>query len=153
VNDLHRLPQPKRIVVRTREMGTVEAREDRLLEFAVPILGFESYRRFVILPEPSAPPFHWLQSADEPELAFPVVRAADMGMIYTAETPGLRPLGARRWSEVEPWIIVVIPEGGDGLRMNFSAPIAVNQRTGLAGQIVVGETPVVEQQAVGAAAW
>ena len=58
--------------VQTTRFGTVEVAEERVLTFPSGLLGFASYRRFVLLQPDEEGVFYWLQSADTPELAFVV---------------------------------------------------------------------------------
>ena len=101
------------------------------------MLGFESFREFAILPDPAAEPFHWLQSLEDPALAFPIVRSEELNIAYAGAESALDVVGATRWEEVEAWVVVVIPRDGGRMRVNLRAPIAANRRAGRAGQIVV----------------
>ena len=120
-------------------MGTVEIREDQVLEFAGPILGFESHRRFAILPAPDAGPFHLPQSLEDSQLAFLVVSREELGVAYRAEPEPLRKVGASSWDHVKVWMLVVIPPNGEPMQVNLRAPVVVNPETRLAAQIVMQE--------------
>jgi len=120
----------------TREMGVVNVRPDQRFDFVVPILGFEPFRSFAVLPDHGAPPFHWLQSLEDKSLAFPLVEAAELEIVYEGGEECLAPLGALAWDEVQCWIIVVIPADGSPMRVNLRAPIVVNPLNSLAGQII-----------------
>ena len=127
------------MLLETREMGAIEIASEEILTFAIPVLGFEAYKRFVIVPDPEAPPFNWLQSVEEKQVAFPVVRAEEIAAAYHETDQALAQLGASGWDQVDTWIIVVIPRDGSGIFANLRAPVVVNARTKLAGQIVVRE--------------
>ena len=127
------------MLLETREMGAIEIAPEDILTFAVPILGFEAYKRFVIVPDPEAPPFNWLQSVEEKQVAFPAVRAEEICTAYHENPQALAQLGASDWEQVDAWVIVVIPQDGSGIFANLRAPIVVNADTRLAGQIVVRE--------------
>ena len=122
---------------RTKQMGIVDVATDQIFEFTSPMLGFESFRKFAILPDHAAEPFHWLQSLEDPSLAFPVVNAEELNIAYAGTERALDVVGAASWEEVETWVVVVIPRDDEQMRVNLRAPIAANRRTGLAGQIVV----------------
>ena len=124
-------------------MGVVEIAPEQVLDFVAPILGFESYRRFVILPDPDASPFHWLQSVEEKGVAFPVVSAVEIDVDYRSDAESLAQFGASGWDKVNPWIILIIPRDGSEMRVNLRAPVVVNPGTRLGGQIVLrDEYPV-----------
>ncbi len=121
----------------TRELGTVDIDPGDIVEFSMPILGFESYKKFAILSVPDAEPFHWLQSLEEKELAFPVVRAEELGVSYRADPEDMDCLDASSQEEVTWWVLVVIPADGGQLRVNLRAPVLVNPKGRLAAQIIV----------------
>jgi len=125
--------------VRTRDLGEVEVAPERVFEFVSPLLGFEAYRRFAIVPMPNAAPFHSLQSLEERGLAFPLVSAEEFAVVFAGPTDDLAPLGADSWKDVECWIIVGIPGEGAPLRPNLKAPVVVCPKTGRAAQLVLVE--------------
>lgn len=120
-------------------MGDVEVRPDQVFEFVAPILGFEPFRDFAILPDLTAVPFHWLQSLEEKGLAFPVVSAEELDIAYRGGEESLGVVGAASWDQVQCWIIVVVPRDGSPMRVNLRAPVVANPRNGLAGQIILTE--------------
>ena len=125
---------------RTRQLGVVEIAKDKVLYLVAPLLGFEAFRKYALIPVPSAQPFFCLQSLEEPQLAFPVILADELGMAYPIRTDDLRRVGATSADEVACWIVAALPAGGAGkLRLNLHAPILVNARKQLAAQIVLGD--------------
>jgi len=123
--------------IQTRETGPVEINPEDVIEFSSPIIGFEKFRRFVIVPAPDAPPFHWLQSLEELQVAFPLVSASELGVAYKAGSQVRKKLRATSHNELEFWVIVTIPAGNAETRVNLRAPIVVNRRARTAGQIVM----------------
>jgi len=123
--------------IQTREAGPVEINPEDVIEFSSPIIGFEKFRRFVIVPAPDAPPFHWLQSLEELQIAFPLVSASELGVAYTVSSHVAGKLGATSHNELEFWVIVTIPVGQGQTRVNLRAPIVVNRRDRTAAQIVM----------------
>ena len=129
--------------IETREIGAVEVAPGQILDFVAPLLGFERYRKFALLPVPEAAPFHWLQSLQEKELAFLAVSAEELEIAYRSEKQDLDGVGASSWDEVECWVLVVVPEDGGSIRVNLRAPVVVHTETKLAAQIIVrDEYPV-----------
>ena len=125
---------------RTRQLGVVEVAKDKVLCLVAPLLGFEAYRKYALIPVPAAQPFFCLQSLEEPQLAFPVIAADELGMAYPIRTDDLRRVAAASADEVACWIVAALPAGGAGkLRLNLHAPVLVNVRKQLAAQIVVGD--------------
>ena len=61
--------------VMTLRFGEIEIDESRIIEMPVGIIGFED-RRFVIISPDRYGQFFWLQSLDNPDLAFVVTDPA-----------------------------------------------------------------------------
>ena len=59
------------ITVKSVRFGDFAVVANSLIEFPVGVIGFPEHRRFVMLEH--KPPFCWLHSVDDPNLAFVVV--------------------------------------------------------------------------------
>jgi len=55
--------------VHTSRFGTLEVKDDRFLHFPDGLLGFPNLRRYVLIDYKDTP-LKWLQSADDPDVAF-----------------------------------------------------------------------------------
>jgi flagellar assembly factor FliW len=120
-------------------LGAVEVPKDRILCFVAPLLGFESFRKYALLPVPGAKPFFCLQSLEEPQLAFPVVREDELAVEYPLSPEDLRRVAAVSRDQATCWVVVVLPADGTALRPNWCAPLIVNEKKQLAAQIVVSD--------------
>jgi flagellar assembly factor FliW len=56
--------------VQTSRFGAVDVDEHRMIHFPEGLLGFPKHKEFVLLEDKPGSPFCWLQSLDDPELAF-----------------------------------------------------------------------------------
>ncbi len=54
----------------TARFGKVEVDDQSIITFTQPIIGFQEFRRFVILDGPDDGGLKWLQSTDAEDLAF-----------------------------------------------------------------------------------
>jgi flagellar assembly factor FliW len=131
---------------RTKELGIVEVEKSRVLCFIAPLLGFEAFRKYALLPVPGCKPFFVLQSLEEPQLAFPVVRAEELTLAYrgracaTLVSAGdLQSVAAASPDDVACWIVVALPKDDTPLRLNLRAPLIVNEEKQLAAQVILGE--------------
>src|ERR1700748_25286 len=59
--------------IQTSRFGSVSIEAEDVLTFPEGLLGFNELRRFVLLDDPSDEIFAWLQSCDEPGVAFPLL--------------------------------------------------------------------------------
>lgn len=61
--------------VETTRFGTLEIAPEAIVTFSEGLLGFPNLKRFVLIEHPGGP-FEWLQSVDEPAMAFPTLDPA-----------------------------------------------------------------------------
>ena len=69
--------------VDTTRFGKIEIAEKELITFPWGIPGFEELKSYVLL-EYKNGPFQWLQSVEEPSVAFVVCAPDFLGMVYSA---------------------------------------------------------------------
>lgn len=56
--------------VQTSRFGSIEVDEHRMIHFPEGLLGFPKHKEFALLEDKPGSPFFWLQSLDDPGLAF-----------------------------------------------------------------------------------
>jgi flagellar assembly factor FliW len=120
--------------------GTLDIKDDTVLTFPSGLLGFPECRRYVILDHDTDAPFKWLQSLDEPALAFVIldpaliladyrIEAADEAIV---EVQGGEP------DELSTAVILTIPSTDPGqITANLRGPLLMNPRTRLGKQLVL----------------
>ncbi len=128
---------------RTRQLGVMEVAKDKILCFVVPLLGFASFRKYVLLPVPGARPFFCLQSLEEPQLTFPVLHADELAIEYPLSPDDLRRVAAASKDEITCWVVVALPADGTPFRPNLRAPVVVNGKKQLAAQIVISDERLI----------
>ena len=69
--------------VNTTRFGIIEVAEKELISFPWGVPGFEQLKSYVLL-EYKNGPFQWLQSVEEPAVAFVVCSPDFLGLVYTA---------------------------------------------------------------------
>ena len=132
--------------ITTRDFGMLEIDEKEVIEFRLPIYGFETLKRFVLLYDDTVPgPFGWLQSLEDPSACFILV---DPQAVYPHYTPELGS-EIERLLELEPEdccvlrSVTVIPEDFQKTTINLKSPVVINPRTRLAAQVILdAEYPV-----------
>jgi flagellar assembly factor FliW len=58
------------VTVQTSRFGSIEVEENRRIHFPEGLLGFSKHKAFALLEDKPGSPFFWLQSLDDPQLAF-----------------------------------------------------------------------------------
>ena len=129
------------MVLETKNFGEVEIKEEDIIFFEYGIPGFESMTKFVILGKTDAPddPFLWLQSTENPNLAFVIMNPRDLVFDYEAEidmfTANL--LKIKDENDALIYCIVTVPQDISKISINLKAPIIINAKDNRGCQVVL----------------
>ena len=125
--------------IQTSRFGTVTISNDDLLLFPEGILGFNDLRNFVLLEDPSDEIFAWLQSCENPGIAFPVLEPELFTTAYsvTLSKSDLEALGLREQTGFRVFTIVTIPEDPINMTANLKAPLVINVKKRVGRQCVL----------------
>lgn len=128
--------------IATSRFGTIDCPEQALLAVPAGILGFPASTRYVVLDHDRDVPFKWLQSVDEPALAFviadPVLFAPEYRVVLLEQDT--RDLGVRSSDDLLIFVIVTIPLD-DPIRFtaNLRGPVVVNRHARIGKQVILQE--------------
>lgn len=125
--------------VRTTRFGDIDVEESAVITFTQPILGFQEYRRFVLLPGPTDSPLRWLQSTESGELAFIVMNPRAVMPDYEVRigSQEMAELAVQSVEELDVYTLVVVPQDRTQVRTNLKAPILINPRQRLGKQTIL----------------
>ena len=129
------------MVLETKNFGEVEIKEEDIIFFEYGIPGFESMTKFVILGKTDAPddPFLWLQSTENPNLAFVIMNPRDLVFDYEAEidmfTANL--LKIKDENDALIYCIVTVPQDISKISINLKAPVIINAKENRGCQVVL----------------
>ncbi len=124
----------------TVRFGEIDVDESRIFDFVLPIIGFDTLKKFVILEPGKETLFKWLQAVEDPSLAFPVISVASLDFDYTIDLPDniVNDLGITSVESVLVMNITSIPQDNPkGTTINLLAPLVFNVDNNKAGQIVL----------------
>src|SRR5580658_200903 len=71
--------------IQTSRFGSITIVPEDVLNFPEGLLGFNELRQFVLLDDPSDEIFAWLQSCEEPNIAFPLLEPELFAPNYTVQ--------------------------------------------------------------------
>ncbi len=127
------------LTVKTVEFGEIEVREEDIITFVQPILGFDECRKFMLVEDKDFFPIQWLQSIEEAALIFPVVHPLHFGVTYTenASSINLEDIQIENIDNAVIYTLLVIPSDKiENASTNLRAPIIINPESKLAKQVV-----------------
>ncbi len=126
--------------INTVRFGEIDIEQERIFKFALPIIGFNELREYVILDLNKDNFFKWLQSVEDPALAFPVVSVFSLGVDYSIDIPD-NAVEALKIKNVESLLVMNIAsipqDNPQGTTINLLAPIIFNLDEQLAGQVIL----------------
>ena len=131
----------------TVRFGSIEVPDEEQIELRRGLLGFEQLRRFVHIEMTDEAPFGWLQSLDDPEIAFVVANPALFFPAYSIE------IDPRELGEVKPdpndrllvLGICTIPENSAEATMNLQGPVVINTASRKGKQLVLNRSDYATQ--------
>jgi flagellar assembly factor FliW len=130
------------VTFETLRFGQVTVPLERVLEFASPILGFEGLKQFALLDHDEESPFKWLQSVEDPDLAFVITNPTIFGIAYEFVVPedAVSLLEIEKAEDTLVFTLVTIPDN-DPVKMtaNLLGPLVVNQHTRKAMQVILND--------------
>ena len=126
--------------INTVRFGEIEIEENRIFDFVLPIIGFDNCRRFIILEPNKDTLFKWLQSVDDPALAFPIISVSALEYDYTIDIADnvVAALDIKNVESILVMNITSIPQDDPkGTTINLLAPLIFNVDNQKAGQVVL----------------
>ena len=125
--------------VKTTRFGVVEISDDRVIQFPKGLLGFSGQTRFCLLEPGDDACFFWLQSVDEPSLAFVIT---DPSLFIPEYSVPIRPeqMIELKLSKLEDaQVFVIVNKVDQTLTGNLQGPLVVNTMTRTGEQMVLAE--------------
>ncbi len=118
-------PEEPMMVVKSTRFGDVAVPVNSPIEFPEGLIGFPTMRRYVMLEHKH--PFSWLQSLDDPALAFVIVDGMQFGESYDAKPPyGDPTIQLKEGDEYAILVIVTVRSDPTMTTANLKAPVFVN---------------------------
>lgn len=123
------------MVVPSSRFGDLTVPVSSLIEFPNGLIGFPKAVRFVMVDH--KPPFSWLHSADDPNLAFVVVDGFEFGASYDVKPPvGDKECDFKDADEYAILVIVTVRPDPRMTTANLKAPLFVNLKNRKGVQVI-----------------
>ncbi|MHB1139653.1 MAG: flagellar assembly protein FliW [Microthrixaceae bacterium] len=128
------------LMVDSDQLGSVDVEETSVIEFPAGLIGFPDHRRYAMVSADDGGLYTWLQSVDEPSLAFLAVVPAPF---FPDFAPTIRDEECAAIELVDPdhaQLLCLVTVSDDAVTANLLGPIVLNVRTRLARQVVLNDT-------------
>ncbi len=122
--------------VKTTRFGVVDIADDKVITFPQGLLGFPDHRRYCLLEPGDEACFFWLQSLDEPALAFVVTDPARFFKDYEVPIRAEQAESLNIDKIEDAQVFVIVNKVGEMLTANLQGPLLINTLN-LSGQQLV----------------
>jgi len=128
--------------ITTLRFGELDIPEENIIEFPKGLIGFEQFKKYVLLEREDSDPFVWLQSLEDPNLAFVVINPVIFFKNYKIEIhyKELEDIAVRSLDRIEVYSVVTIPEDIMKMSINLLGPLGINLDNNRAKQLVLGNS-------------
>lgn len=123
--------------IQSKPYGEIEIEERQVLRFPHGLLGFEDCTGWALI-DSAQPPFLWLQSLQDPNLAFVLLAPTFFRPDYAVELSEAdrAALGDPAEADLLVFAIATIPEDQERMTANLQGPVVVNKRAGIGRQTI-----------------
>lgn len=127
------------MIVNTTRFGDVEVDDERVITFEKGLLGFPSFKQYVLLQPNDDSFFYWLQSLEVPELAFVVTdpRAFVSSYKIPFKKEQMEEMGIGSLDEAE--VLVIVNKRDNLLTGNLQGPLVINITRCTGQQLVLSD--------------
>ncbi len=129
------------MIIETGRFGKLTVGEEELIAFPLGIFGFPDLKKFCLVDTGDDTLILWLQSCDQPNVAFPVLEPKIFKPDYAVRLSGveLRELQLENVNSSVVFSILTIPDNVTEMTANLKAPIVVNLKNQIGRQVVLQE--------------
>lgn len=128
----------------TRLFGEIDIPDEKVIILENGMIGFPEMQHFALIfdaEKENGGKIKWLQSMDEPTMAFPVMDPTIIKKDYNPSINDeiLKPLGELSDDNVFVLSTVTVPKQLENMSINLKAPIIINSDTMKGAQIIVDD--------------
>ncbi len=126
--------------IQTR-FGEVEYDPENLLYFPAGMIGFPNLHHFIVMPNKKEGPLFWIQSVDDPAIAFVLTDPTNFFLEYKVvpDTSEKSTLQIGEGEDCFSLVVVTVPPD-QKITVNLAAPILFSPKSNRAIQIILEKT-------------
>ncbi|MCQ2517249.1 MAG: flagellar assembly protein FliW [Lachnospiraceae bacterium] len=134
------------MVIATRLFGEINVDDEKMIQFPGGIIGFSDMQNFALIHDDKQVEggIRWLQSADEPSFAMPVIDPLLVKPDYNpvVDDEMLKRIGEFGQDDILVLTTITVPKDIKLMSVNLKAPFIINAKTKKACQIIVEDFDV-----------
>ncbi len=125
--------------IETTRFGKISIDNDHVLEFKDGMIGFHTLKKYVLVESPAMPLVMWLQSVNEPDVAFPLIEPWFFKKDFKNQLTDAdkHSLNFKQGHALKVLVVMTIPEDFEKMTVNLKAPVVINLSNGLAAQGII----------------
>ena len=121
--------------------GEVEYDPNNLLIFPTGLIGFPNLQSFIVMPNKKNGPLFWIQSVDDPDIAFVLTDPTNFFLDYKVIPGDTERSSLQIDQEDDCFVLVVVTVPPDQkITLNLTAPILFTPKTNRAIQVILENT-------------
>lgn len=134
--------------ITTRYFGEIEIDNEKILHFEEGLIGFENLKKFTLIynsEKEDTKNIIWLQSLDEPMVAFPMINPFHVMTDYNpvVNNEVLDSLGELNEDNTAIFLTLTVPSDISKMTTNLKAPIIINSETKKGCQVIAENSEYV----------
>ncbi|WP_164102775.1 flagellar assembly protein FliW [Candidatus Laterigemmans baculatus] len=120
----------------TTRFGTLDIQEREMFLFPQGLIGLETLRQWLLLPDPQSPAVAWLQSASRSDVALAMVSPRAFVEGYRVRAPRRALSGLQLRSGDELYVLTTLNRRSGQWLTNLRAPLVLNLRRRVGCQVI-----------------
>jgi flagellar assembly factor FliW len=127
----------------TSRFGEIDFKESEVILLPKGVLGFSQLTKYVVLEKKEFALFKWLQSIEDPNVAFVIIDPLKIFPNYKLEINEieLEELDYTNFSDLVTYVIITVPQDVSSASANLLGPLVINPKKRLAKQAVMSNSP------------
>jgi flagellar assembly factor FliW len=119
-------------------IGKVEIKEEEIIYFPNGIIGFEKFKRFIVVQDKKFSPFYWLLTIEDQDFGIPLINPYSMMKDFNQEFPAELTEELKDSNSQYEVFCVVNLKGTEGLpTVNLKGPILIDYANKIGKQVIL----------------
>lgn len=129
--------------IETSRFGEIEIEKNRIIIFPEGLIGFPDEREYAILEHKPGSSFYWLQSTEQPELAFVMTNPFLLKQDYLQDLSADEAFHfeKKNGADIVVFVLITIPPGNiNNMTANLLGPLVIDSETRQGKQVILANS-------------